>query len=85
MAILLLLVMLVSSTTVYAVAQGVYQSDRGCGWWLRSPGFLRKGASYVPDDGELFSCVDVNRENSGVRPAFYLILDSATIYYKNNE
>ena len=44
-------------------------------WWLRSPGFLQSDAAYVDYDGALYSR-DAYYDGGGVRPAFWLNLES---------
>ena len=60
--------------TVYAVANGAYESNSGnCWWWLRSPGEDQDGAAGVSSLGN----VDVNdrhihNESIAVRPAMWI-------------
>ena len=72
-----------TSPTAYALQAGTWTSDNfktadgaAAGWWwLRSPGFLQSDAAYVDYDGALYSR-DAYYDGGGVRPAFWLNLES---------
>lgn len=64
--------------TDYAVANGAWESDSGnCWWWLRSPGNTRSSAADVDRDGGVSeSGVRVDSDDSAVRPALWIDLNS---------
>ena len=63
--------------TAYAKAQGAYAgSSTGNGWWwLRSPGFNRRSATYVSNDGSRSSYY-VSDDSGCIRPALWVNLNS---------
>ena len=65
--------------TDYGASQGVYNNMEGNKkygyWWLRSPGYYVRSASFVYDDGS-FHFYNVNVGTVGLRPAFRLNLES---------
>lgn len=65
--------------TAYAKVQGAYDNDSVCRWWLRSPGYNLYYAEYVWTDGYV-GATDVNNVHVGVRPAFWINLESE--YFK---
>ena len=63
--------------TAYATAQGAYSAP-GSGngwWWLRSPGYNEKKATFVRNDGSR-GYSDVDNKYGGIRPALWLNLDT---------
>ena len=49
----------------------------GFWWWLRSPGRSQRSAAYVYDDGSVrVNGYRVSSDNGGIRPAFYINLNS---------
>ncbi len=71
----------ICSSTKYAKAQGVYNSNNNCYWWLRSPADKQNSAVYVATDGYLFlytydNANKVNDGNNAVRPAMWVTLES---------
>ena len=67
--------------TAYAKAQGAYTNDSGnCGWWLRSPGLLDSHAFFAAfvsgEDGDVNDHGDAVTRTLGVRPAFWINLES---------
>lgn len=70
-----------AAPTAYAISHGAWQSGdystaegKGCcWWWLRSPGSSSEDASYVIDDGEIYSDLVTNNDGA-VRPAMWVDL-----------
>lgn len=65
--------------TAYAEAQGVYVNDsengKSCWWWLRSPGYHSKGASFVFSEGGIGNDGDnVSNDHGAVRPAMWITI-----------
>lgn len=59
--------------TAYAIAQGVYENNGSCWWWLRSPGGNTKCASLVNTDGSIHSGGGgVDFVKYGLRPALWI-------------
>ena len=69
--------------TAYAIAKGAYANpafktadgEAAGWWWLRSPGYYRRDAARVNRVGSL-SRNNVNSDDTVVRPAFWLDLES---------
>ena len=63
--------------TDYAVANGAWESDSGnCWWWLWSPGLTQDYAASVYSDGDVAFGNRVDCDDSAVRPALWIDLNS---------
>ena len=78
--------------TAWAIKNGAYTSisnktaegDAAGWWWLRSPGGIQDCAASVVGVGSLNS-LGVNNEAGGVRPAFWLDLESDVFFAPDGE
>ena len=70
-----------ASPTDYSLVNGVhsYSSSEGTYWWLRSPGFDSKAASYISCAGEGGDNLSVNVSFDAVRPALHVSLNDKYI------
>ena len=63
--------------TEYAVANGAFENNSSCWWWLRSPGISQYSAVYVNTVGRVDeSGYFVNNFDVAVRPALWVNLES---------
>ena len=63
--------------TEYAKANGCYEDEGYCWWWLRSPGFDQRCAADVYSDGNVVEFGNyVSSDINAVRPAIWINLES---------
>ena len=79
--------------TNYAVSHGArtdnrYGGGEYCYWWLRSPGFDQKKASYIrPGGGSITSelgSIDITYDKYTVRPALWIDLNSELYLWRSS-